>query len=103
MGATRDRCQLVLLRLWRGARRGANEQGDEDGCGVQMVSEGSAADKAGIKAGDLIVKLAGEDIEDVRAYSDVLGGLKIGEKVKVVVMRGGKRLELDVTVGESRR
>ena len=29
--------------------------------------------------------------------------LKVGQKVKVTVARGGKRLELDVVVGESRR
>lgn len=78
-------------------------ESDEVGCGVQMVMEGSAAAKAGIKKGDLIVKLAGEEIDDVRHYSDVLGGLTIGQKVKVVVKRDGKEIKLEAVVGESHR
>lgn len=74
-----------------------------EGVGVALVGEGSAAAKAGIQAGDRILELDGEELEDLRHYSEVLGGLKIGSKVKVVIDRKGKQMTLDVVVGESRR
>ncbi|MCB9870713.1 MAG: ChaN family lipoprotein [Planctomycetes bacterium] len=78
-------------------------ESDAVGVEVELVVEGSAADKAGIKRGDVIRKLAGQEIDDVRRYSDVLGGLKIGQSIEVEFEREGKRLKVPVVVGESHR
>jgi uncharacterized iron-regulated protein len=71
----------------------------EDGLAVEMVVEGGPAATAGIRAGDVIVELDGEPIADVRSYMSVLGDLRIGSKVRVVLQRDGTRIEKQVEVG----
>lgn len=69
--------------------------------GVKLsgASKGGPADKAGVKAGDIIVELAGRKIENIYDYTYAIEALKIGQKVKVVVLRGGKRVTLEVVPG----
>lgn len=63
------------------------------------VRAGSPADLGGLKAGDVIVELGGVAVKDLYSYSDALYAHKPGDVVKVVVLRGGERLELTVTLG----
>jgi hypothetical protein len=69
--------------------------------GVQLdgVTEGSPADKAGIKAGDVIVRFAGRAIKDIDDYMAGLTGQKPGDEVEVVVLREGKEVTLKATLG----
>ncbi len=57
------------------------------------------ADKAGVKAGDIIVELAGKKIENIYDYTHAIEALKIGKKVNMVVLRKGKRVKLVVVPG----
>ena len=68
-----------------------------DGLLLDGVRDDSPAAKAGILAGDKIVKLAGKDIRNVMDYTYVLGEMKAGTEYEVVVLRGGQRLTLKVT------
>ena len=61
------------------------------------VAKNGPADKAGIKGGDVIVKLAGKKIENIYDYTYAMDAVKIGHPVKVVVLRDGKRVELTAT------
>jgi hypothetical protein len=63
------------------------------------VRAGSPADLGGLKAGDVIVELGGAAVKDLYSYSDALYAHKPGDVVKIVVLRGGERLELSVTLG----
>ena len=76
---------------------------DLPGVSVESVRPGGPAAKAGIQPGDQIVELAGAEVEDVFAYTEILEGLKIGQKVGVLVLRGDNRVELEVVVGRSNR
>jgi hypothetical protein len=61
-----------------------------------VAGEGPAA-KAGIRGGDVITELAGRKIENVYDYTFAIESLKIGQPVKVVLMREGKKIEVEVT------
>ena len=61
-----------------------------------VASEGPAA-KAGVKGGDIIVKLAGRKIEDIYDYTYAIEALKIGEEVEIVVKRGEETVSMKVT------
>jgi Tol biopolymer transport system component/lipoprotein NlpI len=61
------------------------------------VSKDSPSDKAGIKSRDIIVELAGKKIENIYDYTRAIEGLKIGEPVKIVVLRKGERVHLEIT------
>ncbi len=73
----------------------------EDGTGVRLngATKGGPAEKAGIKPGDVIIELAGTPIENIYDYTYVLQALKVGQPVKMVVRRGKKRVELEITPG----
>ena len=63
------------------------------------ASKGGPADKAGVKAGDIIVELAGKKIENIYDYTHAIEALKIGQPVKLVVNRNGKRIEMQIVPG----
>jgi Tol biopolymer transport system component len=66
------------------------------------VRPGGAAEKAGMRRGDVLVRLGTHDIRSVEDLMYVLNDSKPGETVKAVVERGGKRVELEATFQESR-
>lgn len=66
------------------------------------VRPGSAAEKAGLQRGDILVHLAGREVRDIYDLMYVLQRSKPGETVKAVVERGGQRVELQVTFEASR-
>jgi len=68
-----------------------------DGLLLDGVREDSPAAKAGLKAGDRIVKLAGRDVRNVYDYTYVLGEMKPGQEYEVEVMRGTERLTMKLT------
>ena len=68
-----------------------------DGLLLDGVREDSPAAKAGLKAGDRIVKLADRDVRNVYDYTYVLGEMKAGQEYEVEVMRGTERLKLKIT------
>jgi hypothetical protein len=72
--------------------------------GVKLTGTrgGSPADKAGLKAGDIIVEFGGQKIANIYDYTYALDAAKIGQPVKVVVKRGDERVEVTV-VPEARK
>ena len=64
---------------------------------IKAIRTKSPSDKAGIKPRDIIIELAGTKIENVYDYTNAIGALKVDETVKVVVLRKGERIELDIT------
>ncbi|MEK6282129.1 MAG: M20/M25/M40 family metallo-hydrolase [Acidobacteriota bacterium] len=79
-----------------------NYADSNDGLLLDGVREDSPAAKAGLKAGDRIVKLAGRDIRHVYDYTYALGEMKAGQEYEVEVMRGSGRLTLKLTPAERR-
>jgi serine protease Do len=67
---------------------------------VSQVNEGSAADKAGIKVDDVIVRYNGQDVQGVRELRDMVAGTAPGTTVKIGILRDGKPQTLTITVGK---
>jgi hypothetical protein len=74
-----------------------NYADSNEGLLLDGVREDSPAAKAGLKAGDRIVKLAGKDVRNVYDYTYALGEMKAGQEYDVEVMRGTERLKLKLT------
>ncbi len=74
---------------------------------IARVLPGRAAEKAGLKAGDVVLRFDGKPVEDFSQLQDLVQASRVGATVKVVVERDGKPLELDLVVenlgGRSRR
>jgi membrane-associated protease RseP (regulator of RpoE activity) len=69
---------------------------------VVSVDEGSAAEKAGIKAGDLIVRFSGREIRDTGDLRDEVRKAESGKEVGITVHRDGKPVELKATLRDPR-
>jgi hypothetical protein len=78
------------------------DMGATEVTGVRLtgVRADSPADKAGIKAGDIIVEFAGKPVKDLYAYTDALYAQKPGDTIDIVVLRGGQRVTVKVTLGK---
>ncbi len=77
-------------------------EGEIEGVKLTGVRGDGPADKAGLKAGDVIVELAGKTIKNIYDYTYALDALKIGEATPVVVIRDGERVTLTI-VPEARK
>jgi S1-C subfamily serine protease len=69
------------------------------GVGVVDVVDGGPAAQAGIRAGDVIVAVAGQPTPTVQALAAVLAAQKVGAAVPVEVERDGRRQTVTVTLG----
>jgi Tol biopolymer transport system component len=67
--------------------------------GVKLsgVRAGSPAEKGGLQGGDIVVEFAGQKIANIYDYTYSLDAVKIGQPVKIVVERAGKRVDINVT------
>lgn len=70
----------------------------ENGVRILSVSEGSAAEKAGLKEGDIIVSVAGKTETDVEAFTNHIRAQKPMEEVEVVFIPAGEKKEKKVKV-----
>jgi hypothetical protein len=70
-----------------------------DGLRLDGVREDSPASKAGLKAGDRIVKMGGHEVKNVYDYTYALGEMKAGQEYEVEIVRGNERLTLRITPG----
>lgn len=61
------------------------------------VTKGAPAEKAGMRAGDVIIELAGKKIENIYDYTFAIEALKVGETVRAKVKRAAEVIELDLT------
>ena len=76
--------------------------GVKEGVLVRSVSKGSAAEKAGIKAGDVITRIDDSKVASPADLSSRIRSLR-GKPVPMVVMRDRKEITLTVTIDESDR
>ncbi|MCM2308068.1 MAG: DegQ family serine endoprotease [Sulfuritalea sp.] len=74
--------------------------GKPQGALVASVEKGSAADKAGIEVGDIILKFDGRVVSESADLPRMVGSTRPGSKSVVQVWRKGATRDLGVTVGE---
>lgn len=80
----------------------ASYYGISKGIYVIDIVEGSGADKAGIKRGDIIVAIAGKDVESIRDLDKIKEAYKPGDTVHVTIDRSGRRMSLSLTFDEEK-
>ena len=70
------------------------------GVRVQQVMPGSAAERAGLLAGDVLIAFNGKPVADLRGYSTLLKSKQPGDTVEVTVLRDGEERTVTATLGE---
>jgi S1-C subfamily serine protease len=89
----------------------------DSGLLIVQVTAGSAAERAGLHAGtqraylgnmpimiggDLIVSIDGEDMQEQQDLNHIMQRHRAGDSITVTIYRGKKKMDLKVTLGESR-
>ena len=68
-----------------------------EGLRIDGVTDGRPAQMAGLQKGDVLIQLGELPIKDIYDYMEGLGKFEKGQTAKVVILRGGERLEKEVT------
>ena len=87
MGTGRFKVTLGIMPDYAWQKGGVKHDG---------VTEGKPAQKAGIQAGDVIVKIGNTRIETIQDYMKILGEHNPGDKVKAIILRNEKEMTLDI-------
>jgi putative serine protease PepD len=88
-------------RAWLGisAQTAANESGQDTGVAVVSVEQGGAAQKAGLKPGDVITDIEGKPTPNLQTLDSLIATYKPGQKVTLIVVRKGKTQKFTATLG----
>ncbi len=75
---------------------------EERGVLITSVVPGSAADKAGLEKGDVVIEYNGEAVQGVQQFIRLVRETPVGRKVTLKVIRDGKEITVTATMGERR-
>lgn len=81
---------------------GVSSEEDGGGAKITSVTENSAAEKAGLKKGDVITKVGENDVDDPSDLTKAIGKFKPEEKVTIVYKRDGKEAKTTATLGKNK-
>jgi len=71
----------------------------QSGIVVCMVEEESAAEKAGLRTGDLIIALDGRPVDDTSRFRNAVSSNPPGTRIKLKILRGGKPIDVTAKIG----
>jgi hypothetical protein len=69
---------------------------DGKGLRIDGVMDGRTGANAGMEGGDVVIKIGDIDVKDIYGYMDALGKFNKGDKAKVIFLRDGKEMEVEV-------
>ncbi len=75
----------------------------EEGALIAGVMRNGPADKAGVRPGDILVSVAGKPVKDAQVMLELIAALPPGEKAKFGLMREGKPIAVEITIGKRPR
>lgn len=67
---------------------------------IQSVQDDSAADNAGLRAGDIVTKINGQNVTSEQTVSFLVANLEPGTRVPIEVLRDGQSVSLTATLGK---
>jgi serine protease Do len=73
---------------------------DRSGALISDVFKGDPADKAGLKVGDIVNEINGKPIKDMHELLLMIAGFRIGETIKVKIIREGQEKIIPITIAE---
>jgi serine protease Do len=88
------------LRAGSGGYLGIGVDGEHEGAKINQIMPKSAAEKAGLKVNDVILKVSGKPVKNLENFLGTLQGHKAGEVVKLLVKRGDKEIDVEATLGK---
>ena len=71
---------------------------ERDGVLIRAVEQGSAADRAGLERGDLIVAAAGKELDRLETLYEALDGAQNGSQLELAIVRGAEERTVSVSL-----
>lgn len=71
-----------------------------EGVYIKSIDDFSAAEKAGLKAGDVIIEAEGKKITKMDELNEIKNKHQIGDELKIKINRNGEKKDLTITLGE---
>ncbi len=71
-----------------------------DGVVITQVVEDSPAERNGLERDDIIIRFGGEKVKDTIAFRRMVANVEPGSSVEIEMLRNGKKMTLDVEIGE---
>ena len=68
---------------------------------ISQVIEDSAAEEAGLKAGDVVISINETPVKSASAMRNIVGMLRVGEKMKITVIRDNKKIQMTAVIKEA--
>lgn len=81
-----------------GPQLGVGGGPEDKECVVRMIVPDSAAEKAGLQAGDVIEKFNGEKVDSVRQLAELVHRYQVGDTVPISIRRGGSIIEVEIVL-----
>ena len=72
-----------------------------EGAVVTQVEPDSAAEEAGIRAGDVIIEVEGQPVAGSAALRNLIGLMRVGEEVDITLLRDGRRRTVESAIGKA--
>lgn len=99
---TRGRLDIYIQEVTTDISEGLDLK-EAVGALVRDVVPGGAGEKAGLKAGDVVIKFADQPVKNSRKLQILVAEPAVGKDVKIVVMRNGKEVELTAKIVEGKK
>ncbi len=102
---TRGRLGITIQDLTPELAKAFKIKVDQKGAVVARVEEDSPAAKAGLSTGDVIVSVNDRRVRNASDLRNMIGLLRVGQKIKLLALRGGETLDLsaEITVASKER
>lgn len=98
---------LVAGEFWKDVPAGSpfiGVRGDDNSTDARIasVTPGQPADRAGIRAGDVVLRFDGKPVQSFEDLIVLVAETEPGDRVKIVLQRDGEEITLDIVVGRRR-
>jgi Do/DeqQ family serine protease len=97
----RGRLGVIIQDLTRELAEAFDIDKQQRGVLIAEVQEDSAADKAGLKAGDVVISIDGDAVESSAQLRNEIGQRRIGDSIKLTILREGHTKSVKAKIGEA--
>ncbi len=97
----RGQLGVIIQDLTRDLAEAFDIDKQQRGVVIAEVQPGSAADTSGLEAGDVVISIDGEAVETSAQLRNEIGQRRIGQKLKITILRDGKTKIIKAVVGEA--
>ena len=97
----RGQLGVIIQDLSRELAEAFDIDKQQRGVVIAGVQPGSAAESAGLEAGDIVISIDGEPVESSAQLRNEIGQRRIGQKLRITILRDGKTKVVQAKVGEA--